>query len=1331
MKNLFSKKILATILTITMMLSLVLVFTVSGSAEADGVYTLNVSDLANFGIGGRENGEYEKCGTHNYFTAHYSAKAKLEANDKTFTDGFNGTKRFAWGDKTTIGEEILNAVQFTTRGAATVKLWWVGGDANRLPTIFDESGATVVQSKKSTVKNEMYVEELSLSKAGTYYLGNTGGSNYFYQIQVSDSGYSLPAPQRADWSTVATPSITSSTDNGTGNIVVNVSALIGLDGGDELLVHLYNGSELVKTKGSVTAKSSHTITFTPENSGNYTVKAELLRDGENAKAAADSSLKFVFPLATPYLSSVTSKGSGSIEVLWTEVHEAEVYEVYQNGTKVAGTTDCSYVAEGLTIGETYTYYIVAVRGSERTRSEEKSTEATANAQRTWGFTTYGDSTNTKNNGYVGSVNEDGQVTVFSEGGKGKIQPASVDGLAFYYTAIPSNLNFTIRAKVSVDSWTLSNGQEGFGLLVTDRLGPNGDPTSFWNNQYFAGATKIEYRVNPDSEPPEIINVSSTQLGLTKYTMKLGIGTIAKTGVTNDNLSSLQAQDTDVINREFKSVLTTLETTASQISGLGGTFNIIGNYTTEPAGNLDDRFLVTEMILEIQKNNTGYFVSYYDLEGNLISRVKNYYPDALSQLDPDFVYAGFCASRNARATFSDISVTTIDSKDDVPAEEAPYTIIDPQLVINSGSTANDPNYKLIIDPNVSGTVNIKYNDRYIKKNLQVAANERQEIKVTLTKYDLNENVLYFEFTPDPDQELPEFHKLASTGTKYSSFTIKLTTGNYHKKNIYVSPSVLPYTTVADGTKENPYDIYTAINNAYPGQTIILMEGTYKMSEALTIQRGMNGTAENPIRMIADPEATTRPVLDFQKLYAGFTHAGDYWYFYGFDVTNSLDMQKGFQVSGSHNVLDQIHAYENGNTGIQICRLKSTDLNEYWPSYNLILNCTSYRNYDGGFEDADGFAAKLTVGEGNVFDGCIAYHNADDGWDLYAKVETGSIGSVTIRNCVAYENGFVPGAGSKTGNGNGFKLGGTSLSGKHVIENSIAFGNLLKGIDSNSCPDIIVKNCVSFNNGGANYAFYTNNVKDTAFVSNGAISFRTENLGVAENLKGTGKQVVSDYINASTYYWNAEGGYAANADGVKITADMFVSLEFNGWERNADGTINLKGFLEIKSNVPANASEAKLGGTASEPIVLAADEACSFSDAWTTIDNNYHWHSCECGNKKDIEKHDFVWIIDKEQVGMLTGEKHEECTICHYKRATITTYPDPSQFPGTGDDDHECESICEICGKCLDSNCAEEACAEKCQGHDDLAEPAPKLNFFQRIWQAILNFFRNLFGIKPKD
>ncbi len=187
------------------------------------------------------------------------------------------------------------------------------------------------------------------------------------------------------------------------------------------------------------------------------------------------------------------------------------------------------------------------------------------------------------------------------------------------------------------------------------------------------------------------------------------------------------------------------------------------------------------------------------------------------------------------------------------------------------------------------------------------------------------------------------------------------------NIYVSPDGKAN---AAGTKEAPVDIYTAVKTAAPGQKIILKEGTYHLSQTVKVER---------IYMIADPDATTRPVFDFDGKCAGMVLAGDYWYFQGFDVTRSADAQKGIQVSGNHNTLDRIQAYRNGNTGIQISRYLGTDKFDQWPSDNLILNCSSYLNADKGYEDAD------------------------DGWDLFAKVQTGSIGVVTIQNCLAFKMG----------------------------------------------------------------------------------------------------------------------------------------------------------------------------------------------------------------------------------------------------------------------------------------------------------------------------------------
>ena len=52
-----------------------------------------------------------------------------------------------------------------------------------------------------------------------------------------------------------------------------------------------------------------------------------------------------------------------------------------------------------------------------------------------------------------------------------------------------------------------------------------------------------------------------------------------------------------------------------------------------------------------------------------------------------------------------------------------------------------------------------------------------------------------------------------------------------------------------------------------------------------------------------------------------------------------------------------------------------------------------------------------------------------------------------------------------------------------------------------------------------------------------------------------------------------------------------------------------------------------------------------------DNTNHWHECECGNKADITAHTFKQIIDKEATATEKGSKHEECTVCGYKKAAV--------------------------------------------------------------------------------
>ena len=220
--------------------------------------------------------------------------------------------------------------------------------------------------------------------------------------------------------------------------------------------------------------------------------------------------------------------------------------------------------------------------------------------------------------------------------------------------------------------------------------------------------------------------------------------------------------------------------------------------------------------------------------------------------------------------------------------------------------------------------------------------------------------------------------------------------------------------------------------------------------------------------------------------------------------------------------------------------------------------------------------------------------------------------------------------------------------------------MKGIDSNSCPDIEAYNCISFNNGNYNVAFYTNNAADTAFKASGIISFKTETGSIGENLKGKGSQKNDDYVNETTYYWN--GTACANSKGDTLDpAAIFVSLEFKGVTRNADGTWSLGDFLKIKEGtVPAGVGTTG-ESTPSPKIELVPDLEHNYGDTWVNTDIYVHWQECECGDKAHIGEHTFEYVIDKEPTETEVGYRHRECTVCGYKKAQVEIQPTGTQTP----------------------------------------------------------------------
>ena len=72
--------------------------------------------------------------------------------------------------------------------------------------------------------------------------------------------------------------------------------------------------------------------------------------------------------------------------------------------------------------------------------------------------------------------------------------------------------------------------------------------------------------------------------------------------------------------------------------------------------------------------------------------------------------------------------------------------------------------------------------------------------------------------------------------------------------------------------------------------------------------------------------------------------------------------------------------------------------------------------------------------------------------------------------------------------------------------------------------------------------------------------------------------------------------------------------------------------------------------------AASHTHSYGTAWK-CDGTNHWHECACGDTADTAAHTFKWVTDKEATATEKGSKHEECSVCGYKKATV-------EIPATG-------------------------------------------------------------------
>lgn len=229
--------------------------------------------------------------------------------------------------------------------------------------------------------------------------------------------------------------------------------------------------------------------------------------------------------------------------------------------------------------------------------------------------------------------------------------------------------------------------------------------------------------------------------------------------------------------------------------------------------------------------------------------------------------------------------------------------------------------------------------------------------------------------------------------------------------------------------------------------------------------------------------------------------------------------------------------NRDTGLQLGRISSSTPSSQWPSNNLIVSSESHDNADSDGEDADGFAAKLTTGTGNVFRYDVSHNNIDDGWDLYTKTDTGAIGPVTIEYSLSYKNGTLSdGTVNSNGDRNGYKLGGDDIAVNHVVQHDIAYGNGHHGFTYNSNPGkMTISNNASVDNAQRNFSFDA-----------GTSVFRT-NTSCRFSVSGSNDKTIGDADSSNQFWTGTNGSRCSSYSGTlgwSFASDGHLAVTFGG-------------------------------------------------------------------------------------------------------------------------------------------------------------------------------------------
>ena len=1118
-------------------------------------------------------------------------------DDKTFDDGFSalgdnakaGSAKAQTNGKNSAGTVPDSGCYIKYTAAANGELA-IDTKIGKGKTFYivAEDGTKAAEVKNSTDASTYNTVKAKVEAGKTYYAYLGGATAQIWKVYYSQ----LNKKTVVDWESVAKPVI-SKVEAGADGFTVTVEGIVDeYNGAEDIVVTMLHNDGQAGEAVIKRSEGTATVNFTAHESGDYTFVATAQRLGCADKASDVYEVKdFILGVKMPTITWAENKGNGEVYLDWVNISDAKDYTLTykvkgsdeSTAVKIDGITEGDYTVKNLTVGSTYEFSVVANRADGYCSAvSEKELSVTADTQKNWYVSTVGSAQETK--ATITEADGNAQVINIANGDTASKKVDTVEAKDITNTTGSMEIQAKASGKISDD-------EDGFSYYYT-KVNPEKE-----NFELTATFTVTDASLTPDNQTGFGVVVADT-LGVNNW------GTPSYVHKYFNYFSSMMYSSK--INAPTMRYITGY--TSADTSNKDGVDRVNNNVKFNQLTGTDMFKVGAEYTFTVRKTNDGYEAVATTENGTQTQKLTA--NDFTSVQEDGTVVVGVMVARKIGVKITDIKFTTSESKG-LATSEAVEDKVTPSIRVYSSNTCGAGEYEYTVVPNCAGTLKVTGSADGKAISKEVTADEVVRIPVAVN---VGSNTIKAEFEPAAAANI------TSTKTVASETNVTRKVYGEAGQTIIVTPDGK---TTGDGTEESPLDINTAVSYAQPGQTILMKNGVY--DKWITINRSVCGTADKPINLVAESistDGTDGVVLSG----AGLTVIGSYWHVYGLYVKDSSGV--GIQVSGNYNTIDMCTVNHAANSGIQISRNGGADnyagiQGKLWPTGNLIKNCESFDNCDAGRNDADGFAAKLTCGEGNRFYGCISHNNIDDGWDLYAKSVSGTIGSVTIENCVAYNNGWlttddVTAAGYNYGEGNGFKLGGGYLKGGHKLINCVSFGNHAKGITSNSCPDISITRCTAYNNGNANSYSIGLNTMDSMLKEwkvSGLISMSKADLTAKADLIPFSQHGDDNYIyNGSESYNNL---------GQKATDEWFESVDTTiRPSRNADGTIDMHNLLVIKSGVLSDNVGARLDTTSEEAISVKPQAG-------------------------EVVSHVFEWTTTKEATCTEKGEKHGICTVCGHE------------------------------------------------------------------------------------